>query len=256
MKIALLQAQSHPFDYAANLKKLNQYAQQAKAESAALLVTPEMFLSGYVLNQQTQDMAKQFPLDQVQQIARQHKIALVVGGPRWVDDTVMNSAYFIDEQGKLLNHYDKTHMFGDVDRSQFVAGDRAVVITEYQNLKIAMLICYDVEFPETVRAAALAGADLVLVPTAQMQPYSFVNTSLIPTRAWENQVYVAYVNQIGIEADFHYVGLSSIASPLGKVLALASIHEEQLLFADVLPELVEQAQQLNPYLKDLRRDLF
>lgn len=256
MKIAILQAQSHAGDYAENLKTLQHYAEHAKASGAALLITPEMFLSGYVLKDNTKLLAQHFPLAQVQKIAQQLGIALIVGGPRMSKRGVMNSAYFIDDHGKLLNYYDKTHLFGELDRQQFVKGTRATVITEYQNLKIAMLICYDVEFPETVRAAAQAGAHLVAVPTAQMQPYSFVNTTMIPTRAWENQVYVAYVNQIGTEAEYDYVGLSCVASPQGKLLLQASIYQEQLLFAEISPVLVEKSQILNPYLSDLRKDFF
>lgn len=256
MKIAILQAQSHSGDYAGNIKKLYQYAEQAKANGAALLISPEMFLSGYVLNEAMQHMAKHFPLPQLQHMARELGIAMIIGGPRRVKHGVMNSAYFIDDHGKLLNHYDKTHLFGELDRQQFVKGERAVVITEYQQIKIAMLICYDVEFPETVRAAAGAGAHLIAVPTAQMQPYSFVNTTLIPTRAWENQVYVAYANQVGTEADYHYVGLSCVASPQGKLVMQASIYQEQLLFADISSVMVEKAQMFNPYLSDIRTDLF
>lgn len=256
MKIALLQAQSQSRDYATNLDRLDHFAQQAKAQGAALLITPEMFLSGYVLYQDTVNMAQQFPLAELQALARRHAIALIVGGPRQVEQGVMNSSYFIDDQGCLLNHYDKTHLFGELDREQFLQGEQGVVLSSYRGFKIAMLICYDVEFPETVRAAALAGADLIAVPTAQMQPYDVVNTHLIATRAWENQVYVAYANQIGIEGQFAYVGMSTIASPDGKILVQGTTAQEQLLYADISTAKVQQSQHNNPYLKDIRQDLF
>ncbi len=256
MKIALLQALSQSRDYAANLARLEQYAAQAKAQGAALLITPEMFLSGYVLHQDTASMAAQFPLKAVQAIAQRHGIGLIVGGPRQVEQGVMNSSYFVDDLGQLLNHYDKTHLFGDLDREHFLQGEQAVVLSNYRGFKVAMLICYDVEFPETVRAAALAGADLIAVPTAQMQPYEFVNTHLIATRAWENQVYVAYVNQIGTEEHFDYVGMSTVASPEGKILVQGKTAQEQLLFAEISTEQVRQSQQHNPYLDDIRQDLF
>lgn len=256
MKIAILQALSRSGDYVANLERLNSYAQQAKEQGAALLITAEMFLSGYVLGDKTQLMAETFPLEQLKKIAQTQQIGLIVGGPRLTKDGVMNSAYFIDDHGQLLNCYDKTHLFGQLDHAYFQAGQGAVVLTEFGDLKIAMLICYDVEFPETVRAAAHAGANLIAVLTAQMQPYYIVNTQVIPVRAWENQVYVAYVNQIGIEHDYHYVGLSSVVAPTGEFLVLASEDQEQLLFAEISAQHVQQAQQQNPYLKDVRIDLF
>lgn len=256
MKIAMLQAASIPLNYAENLHQLDQAMQQAKTQGADLLITPEMFLSGYVLKEQTQYMAETLPLAKVQQLAKAHELALIVGAPRETEQGIFNSTYFIGDQGELLNVYDKTHLFGDVDRQQFIAGQTPVVITTYHNIKIAMLICYDVEFPETVRAAAQAGAHLVAVATAQMQPFSFVNKHLIATRAWENQVYVAYVNQIGHEEPFEYVGLTTLAAPNGEVIAQASETQATLLFAQISAEQVQKAQQNNPYLHDLRQDLF
>ena len=256
MKIAILQAQSHVADYTKNLECLSRFAQQASDDGAKLLITPEMFLSGYVLKDQTQQIATNLPLEQVQAIAKQYQIGLIVGAPRKTERGIFNSTYFVDEQGQILNIYDKTHLFGNVDQTQFVAGENAVVMTSYHGLNIAMLICYDVEFPETVRLAALQGAHLIAVATAQMKPFSFVNTTLIPTRAWENQVYIAYVNQIGVEAPFEYVGLSTVAAPDGSILLRASESQEQLLFAEIDPETVIQAQKQNPYLQDRRQDLY
>ncbi|AOA57710.1 nitrilase-related carbon-nitrogen hydrolase [Acinetobacter larvae] len=260
MKIAMLQAQSTAFDYDKNLEKLIHYAQKAQQQGAQLLITPEMYLSGYVLGAQTQNIAKQFPLQTLQSIAQDLHIALIVGGPRYVATAtpphVFNSAYFIDHNGQLLCCYDKTHLFGALDRQQFQPGQHAVVIQRYRGLNIALLICYDVEFPETVRAAAQAGADLIAVPTAQMQPYDIVNDSVIASRAWESQIYIAYVNQIGQEGYYHYVGKSTCASPTGQILVQASVEQEQLLFADIDHNTVRHGRQENPYLQDLRQDLF
>ena len=80
-------------------------------------------------------------------------------------------------------NYRKTHLFGALDRGTFVPGDGLPEPVELDGLRLGMLICYDVEFPETVRLLALAGADCVLVPTAQMEPYDFVARSLVPARA-------------------------------------------------------------------------
>ncbi|MFY8044397.1 MAG: nitrilase-related carbon-nitrogen hydrolase, partial [Rhodoferax sp.] len=78
------------------------------------------------------------------------------------------------------------------------------------------LICYDVEFPEATRRLALAGADLIVVPTANMPEFDFVAQSLVPVRAYENQLYVAYANYIGAEGAVHYGGLSLLAAPDGQ----------------------------------------
>ena len=85
--------------------------------------------------------------------------------------------------------------------------------------------------------------------------FTFVNQHLIATRAWENQLYVAYVNQIGSEQHLEYVGLSLVAAPDGSVISQASVAEEQLLCAEIDPLQVVRAQRNNPYLKDLRTDI-
>jgi predicted amidohydrolase len=118
-----------------------------------------------------------------------------------------------------------------------------------------MLICYDVEFPEPVRAAARAGAHLVAVPTAQMEPFEFVAEQLVRARAWENQVYLAYANHTGREGDLVYVGRSSIVGPNAEVLDSAGL-EARVLRATLETAAVERAQRENPYLTDLRTDLF
>ena len=255
MKIAIWQAQSSYCDYHANLARLDAALARAAVEGAELLITPEMFLSGYVLQQRTAEMADRFPLAQVQALAAQHQVALVVGGPQRAQQAIFNASYFITAEGELSAVYRKTHLFGELDQAQFTAGDQPVCMIPYRDVNIALLICYDVEFPETVRAAAKAGAHLVAVASAQIKPFDFVNRHLIATRAWENQLYVAYVNQIGHEQHLEYVGLSLVAGPDGKVLTMASETEEQLLYAEIDPVQVRQAQQNNPYLTDLRSDI-
>ena len=95
------------------------------------------------------------------------------------------------------------------------------------------------EFPENVRAHALAGTDLLLVPTAQMHPFQFVAESVVPVRAFENQMYIAYVNRIGPEGEFEFVGLSCLAGPDGAARARAGRGEE-LVLADVDPGLLRR----------------
>ncbi|CAM5504952.1 Aliphatic amidase [Streptomyces glaucescens] len=97
-----------------------------------------------------------------------------------------------------------------------------MVQAELDGLRIGLMICYDVEFPENIRAHALAGTDLLLVPTAQMHPFQFVAEHLVPVRAFENQMYVAYVNRVGAEDEFEFVGLSTLAGPDGAPATLAA----------------------------------
>jgi len=128
-------------------------------------------------------------------------------------------------------------------------------VTTLLGQKIGLLICYDIEFPEPARRLALAGADILLVPTAQMAPYTQVAKHVIPARAYENQVYLAYANHSGTDDGLDYVGLSSICGPDGAVLAAAGKSEE-LLYATVDTAHHKAVRKADPLLADRRPELY
>ena len=254
MKIAGLQHPGTPGDVDENLAALEAAATRAAAEGVRLLITSEMFLTGYNIGDRVAELAREPLEERVADVARRTGVAIAVGLPLPGKGGVTNSVLLLDETGRRLARYDKTHLFGALDRSLFVPGEHPTVTADLDGVRLAFLVCYDVEFPETVRAAALAGADLLVVPTAQMEPFAFVAEHLVRVRAWENQVYLAYVNHSGAEGDLRYVGRSSISAPSGDVLAVADVDGEALLVADVDVEVVRAARRDNPYLDDLRAE--
>lgn len=258
MRIAVWQAHGTPGDVAANLAALDRACARAAAAGAGLLVTPEMFVTGYDIGAAVLDLAAGDLVTPVRDIARRHGVALVVGLPLPSDDParVRNAAVAVSATGDELGRYTKAHLFGDLDRRWFVPGTTPFTLVQVGELTVALLICYDVEFPEPVRAAALAGAHLVAVPTAQMQPYGHVAERLLPVRAWESQVFVAYADHHGTEGTLDYVGLSCVAAPDGTVPARAGTDGEALLLADVDPAAVARSRAENPYLLDRRTDLY
>ena len=258
LRIALLQASAALGDVAANLARVDERAAEAAAAGAQLLITPEMFLTGYELGDETAAAAARAAeevLPGAAAVARRHGVALLVGLPELdAAGRVVNSAVLLDERGEVVGRHVKTHLFGAAEREQFTPGERGVTLVDLHGVRIAVLICYDVEFPEVVRAAAAAGAHLVAVPTAQMEPFSFVAETVVRTRAWENQVHVAYANHTGSERTLSYVGRSSVVAPSGQVLA-AAVDGDALLVADVDTAAVERGHRDNPYLADRRLDL-
>ncbi len=157
--------------------------------------------------------------------------------------------------GARLAHYRKTHLFGAYETAAFTPGDDLVVQADLDGVRLGLLICYDVEFPEAVRAHALAGTDLLLAPTALMRPYEIVPQTIVPARAWESQLYIAYVNRCGDEGDFTFAGLSCLAAPDGTVRARAGAGED-LIVADVDPGLLAASRAENTYLGDRRPALY
>ncbi|MBN0047708.1 carbon-nitrogen hydrolase family protein [Streptomyces actuosus] len=258
MRTALLQSSGRPGSTAENLKVLDDAAGRAAAAGAGLLVAPEMFLTGYAIGDDIARLAEPADgaaADTVAGIAARHGLAVAYGYPERDGDTVHNSAQLISPDGSRLANYRKTHLFGGFERDHFTPGEQPVVQAELNGLTIGIIICYDVEFPENVRAHALAGTDLLLVPTAQMHPFQFVAESLVPVRAFENQMYVAYVNRVGHEGEFEFVGLSTLVGPDGIARARAG-RSEELALADVDPVFLAASREANPYLHDRRPGLY
>ncbi|OON82051.1 carbon-nitrogen hydrolase family protein [Streptomyces tsukubensis] len=265
LRTALLQNSGHPGDTAANLVLLDEAAARAAEAGAGLLVCPEMFLTGYAIGADAHRLAE--PADgpsarAVAAIAARHGLAVLYGFPELGDGApaparpvVHNAAQLIGADGARLATYRKTHLFGAFEREWFTAGETAVVQAEVGGVRVGIMICYDVEFPENVRAHALAGTELLLVPTAQMHPFEFVAESLVPVRAFESQMYIAYVNRSGAEGEFEFVGLSCLAGPDG-VARVRAGRGGELLTGDVDPGALRASRAANPYLSDRRPELY
>lgn len=256
MRVALYQCPPLPLDVSGNLARLRTQAAEAANQGAALLVFPEMYLSGYNIGAQAaRDRAQ--PCDgtaaqAIAGIARANGVAILYGYPEMsADGQVYNAVQLIDAQGSRRCNYRKTHLYGELDKSMFSAGDEHFPVVEFDGWTLGFLICYDVEFPENTRRLALAGADLILVPTANMAPYNFVCEVTVRARAFENQCYLVYANYCGSEGDIQYCGLSSICAPDGKQIGLAG-EAEALVIADLDRRVMSESQAINTYFKDRR----
>ncbi|WP_275898975.1 nitrilase-related carbon-nitrogen hydrolase, partial [Pseudomonas viridiflava] len=101
--------------------------------------------------------------------------AILYGYPeRSAEQRIYNAVQLINSQGDRVGNYRKTHLFSDLDKSMLSAGADLCPVIELNGWRLGMLICYDVEFPENTRRLAIAGAELILVPTANMAPFDFV----------------------------------------------------------------------------------
>ncbi len=257
MKIALYQGPGAVNDPEAAFALMERKAAEAKASGADVLLMPEMFLSGYNIGAENalKYAVTAAGLTTARRFAKTHGIALVFGYPELVGGKVANAAVLIGPDGEVLLNYRKSHLFGELDRAMFKQVGTEFPVAKLGGQTVGLLICYDIEFPEPARRLALAGADLILVPTAAMQPYEQVARHVIPTRAYENQVYLAYANHSGEDDGLSYIGLSSICGPDGKVLAMAGTGEEMLL-AQVDPAHHAAVRRADPLLADRRPELY
>ncbi|WP_374654221.1 carbon-nitrogen hydrolase family protein [Dongia sp.] len=256
MRLALLQNDSVPLDTGWQFATLAEVARHLSG-TADLLVTPELFMTGYRIDAaDIRRLAE--PADgpfarKVARLAQETHVAILYGFPERDGDRLYNSVQVFDALGRQLALYRKLHLPSDEERAVFTAGDRLVTF-DLGGFKVAPLICYDVEFPESVRACALSGADLVIAPTALRRHWARIAEMMIPVRALENGVFLAYANQAGSEADWDYAGLSCIIAPDGKELVRAS-DQPAVILAELDRAEIGNARAKLAYLRDARFSL-
>lgn len=259
MQIALFQMQPVSGNVRANLEKIVQAAEAASDMGADLLIAPELALSGYALGPAFAEIAETRDGDMItalSDIAAEFDLAICAGFPERDGDDVYNSAVLVRPDG-AAEFYRKTHLYGDGERAAFRPGDDRPLVFDLDGIRTGMLICYDVEFPENVRSLALAGAELILVPTAlpKGEISRRIADMVVPVRALENGVFIAYADLCGVENELQYGGRSVIVSPDGDELARAGMGET-LLVATIDTSAYAEARAQNPYLVDRRSALY
>ena len=151
----------------------------------------------------------------------------------------------------LANHRKRLQSPQSFEERAFANGD-AVTFAEVAGLRVAMIICYEVEFPESMRQAAQGGAELVLVPTALGADWGFVAENIVPTRAFENGLYLAYADHAGALGGARFYGGSRIVAPDGHITPV-QVGRPGLVTVDIDPDRVASARARLPYLRDCQR---
>lgn len=270
MLLSVLQANASVLDVDANLRTIEEAAGEASRAGAAILLTPELFPVGYAplrLHAELDPATLPGIRERLADIAGTHGIGLVYSLPALADakhdgaeptpaeDRWHISATLVDGTGAEILNYNKVHLFGEEEHKAFVAAQEPPAVVNFNGICTSMLICYDVEFPEAVRAAAVRGAELLLVPTALSAGFDNVPQVLIRARALESQLNVAYANHSGHEDIYNFLGGSVVAGPDGSLLAAAA-EGAALLFAEVGTDSIRKARAEVPYLKERRPDLY
>lgn len=235
MRLALWQGQSPAADPTRAVAETEAALAAAAALGADALVLPEIWLPGY---NQPDIAARALTLDSVPMrrladAARAQKTALVVGYAEREGERIFNSAVCFGPDGTCLANYRKIQLYGPREKAIYTPGDTYATF-DLGGEKVALLICYDVEFAPHVKALADRGVRVILNPTANMVPFDFVVRHTVPAQAAAHGVTIVYANYCGVEGDLTYLGHSLIAGPHGEVLAQAGA-TPALLVADIPP---------------------
>ena len=234
MKLGLYQGPPIQGDVEEGFARIAQQLDAAARAGARMALFPELFLPGY--NQPALHASQSQPLGgdwyaRLSALARDTGCGLTIGWAERDGDAVYNAATAFDPQGQVLGHYRKIQLFGPMEKASFAFGGSYTTF-DFENIKCALLICYDVEFSHHVRALATRGVKLILVPTANPAGFENVSFRTVPAQAYEQAVTIAYANFFGTEGGLTYGGHSVIAAPDGNLSALAHT-SETLIVTDI-----------------------
>ncbi|OPA92846.1 carbon-nitrogen hydrolase [Pseudomonas fluorescens] len=254
MKVEFAQLAGRDNDTAYNLERALAAIAACGADTQ-LIVFPETHLTGFPSAETVADVAEPLDGPTVQAViraARERTIAVVIGLIENDSGQFYNTTVLITPEGIALR-YRKTHLW-PLERGVVNPGDRYATCM-WNGVRVGLLICYDIEFPETARALGQLGAQLLLVTNGNMDPYGPTHRTAIMARAQENQAFALMVNRVEEgDGDLLFAGGSALVDPFGTLLFEAGREEGQFTVELDLDELVAARKDYR-YLDDQRLKL-
>ncbi len=282
MRVALIQ-QSNTADRSANVAKLEKNIRTCATQGAELIVLQELHNGLYFC--QTEDttvfeQAEPIPgpsTDSFGMLAKELGIVLVLSlFEKRAAGLYHNTAVVIEKDGTIAGKYRKMHIPDDpayYEKFYFTPGDLGFAPIQTSVGKLGVLVCWDQWYPEAARLMAMAGAELLIYPTAigwestdtheekQRQTEAWVTVQR--GHAVANGLHVLSCNRVGYEPDpsgvtngIQFWGNSFIAGPQGEFLAKASNEAEENILLDIDLKRSENVRRWWPFFRDRRIDAF
>lgn len=282
MKIALIQ-QSNTGNRENNQRKLEKNIRSAALQGAKLIVLQELHNGLYFC--QTEDtavfaQAETIPGQSTElygKLAEELELVIVLSlFEKRAAGLYHNTAVVIEKDGSIAGKYRKMHIPDDpayYEKFYFTPGDLGFEPIQTSVGKLGVLVCWDQWYPEAARLMAMAGADLLIYPTAigwestdaEEEKQRQLNAWIISQRAHAvaNGLHVLSCNRVGFEADpsgvtggIFFWGNSFVAGPQGEMIAQASDSEETNLIAEIDLSRTETVRRMWPFFRDRRIDAF
>ena len=247
LRVGLAQLALAPLEVEANVTRTVDAVEKAAADGARVVVLPELASSGYVLDEPlvrplAEDVTRPGPaLTAWSEVAARTGTTVVAGFPEVEDGRLYNAAAVLGPDGSLLATYRKLHLFAG-EQDVFTPGDHGLPVVEVDGLRLGVLVCYDLRFPEALRIHALRDVDLVVVPTAWVGGFDApdaaatdigqVRTARVMANV--NATPLACASQVGQAGPFSFLGSSVLIDPFGTDVAPpASRTEESVVVLDL-----------------------
>ena len=255
---------------------------EAAAANADLVVLPELHLGPYFCQNEDYnnfDLAQTIPgptTEILSAVAKKLKIVIVSTlFEKRAPGLYHNTAVVFDKDGSIAGKYRKMHIPDDpgfYEKYYFTPGDLGFTPIETSIGKLGVLICWDQWFPEAARLMTLAGAEILIYPTAiGWDPQDTPEERQRQVDAWitiqrahavANGIPVISCNRVGFEqapessTGINFWGNSFIAGPQGEIITQANALETKLLTGTFDSKGIEKVRQIWPYLRDRRIDAY
>jgi N-carbamoylputrescine amidase len=263
-------------DPTANLEKAVSKIRAAAKDGADVVCLQELFRSRYFCQREDHAffaLAEPIPgpsTEALAAVARESKVVIVASlFEKRTEGLYHNTAAVLDADGRLVGKYRKMHIPDDplyYEKFYFTPGDLGFRMHETSRGKLGVLVCWDQWFPEGARLTAMAGAEVLVYPTAiGWLDGEDAATGESQRDAWEtsqrahaiaNGVFVAAVNRVGREGSLRFWGNSFVADPFGRVLARASTDREETLIVECDLRKIDETRTHWPFLRDRRIDAY
>ena len=271
LSLAIAQITGRPFDPEGNRILCEEAILDAVGRGAGLVVLPELIVPGYVLERDGLARSAE-PLDgrtlaSWTRLAKHHSVMIAGGFVERDGDRLFNAAILVGPEGLLL-HYRKLHLF-DREKEIFSPGDLGLPVAKTTAGIVGLCVCYDLRFVEVVRALALRGADMILVPTAWVAGFDrqrWDAEGYCPQargamlQANLSQVFIACASQAGSNGRLEFLGSSIVADPYGKAAAGPLPGDaDALAVVAIDPAEAERSRTRSPLIRprdDRRRDVY
>jgi predicted amidohydrolase len=273
IRVALAQMKPRIGDLEGNVRRILEFIDEAKQKRADLVAFPELATAGYLSQGLFLEVAEAWAKWFTRLLEASRGITVVVGT---VEEDhrgfLYNSALVLDDgrlaegeldRGRKVTSYRKCYLptYGMFEEARWFAPGKHVPVFNLRrgdrSWRMAVIICEDLWQPLPSRIAALRGAQLICAIASSPKTFQKpeIVEALLRARAIENTVYMAYVNAVGSQDMVNFWGGSSVVDGEGKVIARAGLREQELLVADLDLYALKKLRELNPYLREERREL-
>lgn len=257
--VTLVQLTCQLHDKEANLKRMKDIVRKTKGK---IVIFPELNLTGYMPRDDLfgqAETASSPMIKAIVRLAKDTKKDIVFGAPmkgERLSGVVYNSCLLAAGTGKLFR-YDKMYLpsFGPFEEKVFFAEGKGVVVGDGRHARIGLMICYDMFFPELAKLETLLGAQILVNISAAPTTSRPFFRRVMPGRAVENAIFVAYSNMVGVHGSLVFGGGSVLYGPRGEEIVRAKDLEPDIVEAEIDLADIDIARRFRPVVRDSRPEI-